>query len=213
MLDSKLRPLIDPYLFQTARFFQKRGFSAGQITMIGFCLSALTIITLWMGSFFWGLLFIIGNRALDGVKRTLSRLTQPDVIDNNEKTYQENSFDRFFGIITDSFFYAGVPLGFALYHPAANGAGASFLLFALLLSGVSFLAATAVTAQDNTKTDSLGKTLFYSLGGLMEKSETLFFFMLMCLFPMFFDSLAVFLGVLYCFGVTMRIFAARIMLR
>jgi phosphatidylglycerophosphate synthase len=93
-------------------------------------------------------------------------------------------------IALDFLFYASIPLAFAVAEPSANALAAAVLLAAFIGTGSSFLA-FAVLAAKRGMTDlaTPGKS-FYFLGGLTEATETLAFFVAMCLWPQHFALLA-----------------------
>lgn len=212
MFDSSLRPLIDPYLYRTAVIFRARGFSNTQIIFAGILIALIEVIVLSSGLFFFAFLLVVANRALNDIEKHMAHFHQPDVIDNNAPT-DRSDFNYFFSVIADYVFYAGVPLGFALNHPGANGGAAAFLLFALILSGISALAFSATAANHGINMQAQKKGATYTQNGLGKTSEIIGAFSLMCLFPMFFDTLAILLALLYCIRAGGRMFAARLLLR
>jgi phosphatidylglycerophosphate synthase len=118
------------------------------------------------------------SRLFDGLDGAVARQTQPT--------------DRggFLDITLDFIFYAAVVLAFALADPAANALAAAALLAGFMGTGSSFLAFAVIAAKRQmSKPMSIGKS-FYFLGGLTEGTETLVFFVAMCLWPAQFALLA-----------------------
>jgi phosphatidylglycerophosphate synthase len=89
----------------------------------------------------------------------------------------------------DFFFYATVPLGFAMAAPE-NAQAAAVLICAFVGTGSSFLAFAVIAAKRGMQADAFpSKGIFY-LGGLTEGFETIVVFTLMCLWPAWFVPLA-----------------------
>jgi hypothetical protein len=98
-----------------------------------------------------------------------------------------------------------VVLGFALADPARNSLAAAFLIFSFVGTGSSFLA-YAIMAERRSLTDQrLPNKGFYYLGGLAEGTETIIFFMIICLFPDLFPVLAWIFGVICLLATAARI--------
>ena len=133
---------------------------------------------LWVNAFGLALLAILLNRLADGLDGAVARATQPT--------------DRgaFLDIALDFFFYATIPLGFALADPGHNALPAAMLITAFVGTGSSFLAFAVMAGKRGLEPDAYpSKGLFY-LGGLTEGFETVAMFCLMCLFPQAFPTLA-----------------------
>jgi phosphatidylglycerophosphate synthase len=99
----------------------------------------------------------------------------------------------------------GVDGAVALADPA-NALAASFLVFSFMGTGASFLAYAAVAAKRRVSV-APSKTFFY-LGGLTEGTETILCFVLMCLFPAAFATIAWIFGALCWITTATRVVAA-----
>ena len=87
-------------------------------------------------------------------------------------------------------FYGGIVLAFAFAAPRANALPAAVLLMSFIGTATSFLAfATLAAKRGITSVRYPGKS-FYFLGGLTEATETLLFFILMCVWPRWFAYFA-----------------------
>jgi hypothetical protein len=96
-----------------------------------------------------------------------------------------------------------------LADPEANGAAGAFLLTSFYFNGTSFLGYAILAEKRQTTTAAQGsKSLYYS-NGLLEGSETIGFFVLICLFPTLFPLFAWVFGTLCFVTATLRILAAR----
>lgn len=190
MLDKAIRHKIDPALDKIGKLLAKKGMGANQITLAGFALIPFILYLLSQEYYGFALGLILLNRLLDGLDGAVARVSKP------------TDLGGFLDISCDFLFYACVPLGFALANPLENGVAAAFLLFAFIGSGTSFLA-FAIIAEKRGNREGLPETpnpnqlkSFYYLGGLTEGSETIFFFVLICLFPHYFVILAVIFAIL-----------------
>jgi phosphatidylglycerophosphate synthase len=177
MIDATLLPPLRAVLDAPARALLARGVSADQVTLAGFCIGLLALPALWLGWYGVALGLILANRLADGLDGIMARQVGPT--------------DRgaFLDIALDFFFYASVPLGFALAAPE-NALAAAVLICAFVGTGSSFLAFAVIAAKRGMQAQAFpSKGIFY-LGGLTEGFETIMVFVLMCLFPAWFVPLA-----------------------
>ena len=178
MLDSFAQRLIEPVLSRVARRLVALKVTANQLTLAGFAIGLLAAALIAQDAYGAGLVLLLVSRLCDGLDGAVARQTQPT--------------DRggFLDITLDFIFYAAVVLAFALADPAANALAAAALLAGFMGTGSSFLAFAVVAAKRQmSKPMSPGKS-FYFLGGLTEGTETLGFFVAMCLWPAQFALLA-----------------------
>ena len=96
----------------------------------------------------------------------------------------------FLDISLDFLFYASIPLAFAVAEPTTNALPAAALLAAFIGTGSSFLAFATLAAKRGMDNLAYPDKSFYFLGGLTEATETLAFFVAMCLWPAHFATLA-----------------------
>ena len=136
---------------------------------------ALPLLALELYS--WALLVILFNRLLDGLDGAVARETKI------------TDCGGFLDITLDFIFYAAVVLGFALSAPA-NALPAATLLFAFMGTGSSFLAFAIMAGKRGIENPVYHHKSLYYLGGLTEGSETIALFVLMCLWPAGFATLA-----------------------
>ncbi len=179
MLDAALQPLQRRALTPVARFMVARGVSADSATLTGFALGVMALIFIVNEAYLAALAFILLNRLFDGLDGAIARLTRPT--------------DRgaFLDIALDFFFYATVPLGFAVADPAANALPAAVVITAFVGTGSSFLAFAVIAAQRGLPASAFtGKGIHY-LSGLTEGTETIAFFVAICLFPGYFGAIAI----------------------
>ncbi|MEX0372469.1 CDP-alcohol phosphatidyltransferase family protein [Spiribacter roseus] len=179
MLDAALQPLQRRALTPIARFMVARGIGACTATLTGFAMGIIALLFIANGVYLAGLSFILLNRLLDGLDGAIARLTRPT--------------DRgaFLDIALDFFFYATVPLSFAVADPAANALPAAVVITAFVGTGSSFLAFAVIAAQRGLPASAFtGKGIHY-LSGLTEGTETIAFFVAICLFPGYFGEIAI----------------------
>lgn len=178
MLDSFAQGLIEPVLSRLARRLVALKVTANQLTLAGFAIGLLAAALIAQGAYRAGLLLLLLSRLCDGLDGAVARQTQPT--------------DRggFLDITLDFIFYAAVVLAFAFADPDANALAAAALLAGFMGTGSSFLAFAVMAAKRQVSKPMTGGKSFYFLGGLTEGTETLGFFVAMCLWPAQFALLA-----------------------
>ncbi len=178
MLDRFATRLIQPPVTRLANALARHGISANQISFTGFALGLVAAVLIAQQAYWAGLVGILASRLCDGLDGAVARATQPT--------------DRggFLDITLDFLFYAAIPLAFAFADPAANALPAAVLLGAFMGTGSSFLAFAVIAAKRNIASMAYPDKSFYFLGGLTEATETLGFFVAMCVWPQHFAALA-----------------------
>ena len=178
MIDRQTTALIRPALEGLARQLVRLGISADALTFAGLAVGWAAAGAIALQAFWLGAALILVSRLFDGLDGAVARATTPT--------------DRggFLDISLDFLFYPAIPLAFAIADPAANALAAAVLLAAFVGTGTCFLAFATIAAKRSlTSVDYPGKS-FYFLGGLTEATETLAFFIAMCLWPQHFAPLA-----------------------
>lgn len=171
MLDKHVVPLIKPPLRQAAVGLAARGLNADYVTIVGFVIGLFCVLALAFGHFYLALVFLLLNRLADGIDGELARLVEP------------TDAGGFLDISLDFIFYAMFPLGFALVDPVNNALPAAVLIASFVGTGASFLAFSSMASKHDMEHPEFGyKGLFY-LDGLVEGTETVVCFALMCLLP------------------------------
>lgn len=178
MFDRVLNNALQRPLKRLAGALVRRGWRADQVTWVGFALGLCAVPLIALGHTHWALLAMALNRLADGLDGSIARLTQPT--------------DRgaFLDISLDFLFYASIPLAFAVANPADHALPAAVLLAAFMGTGSSFLAFAVLAAKRGLQDLATPGKSFYFLGGLTEATETLAFFVAMCLWPAHFATLA-----------------------
>lgn len=197
MLDAKVRPWIDGPLNRAGVALAEQGISAHEVTLFGLFMGLLAAGMLAVG--LPGVLALVPlliGRLADGVDGAVARATG------------KTDFGGLLDIVCDFAFYAAIPLAFALRDPG-NAAAAAFLLAAFYINGASFLGYAIMAEKRGIETRAQGEKSLYYSAGLLEGTETIVFFVLVCLWPGAFVPLAVIFGLLCLFTTGARLMLAR----
>lgn len=197
MLDAKIRPLIDGPLNKAGIALANRGIAAHEVTFFGLFMGLLAAAMLAIG--LPGLLALVPlalGRLADGLDGAVARATAP------------SDFGGYLDILCDFVFYAAIPLAFA-FRADANATAAAFLLAAFYINGASFLGFAIMAEKRGITTEAQGKKSLYYSAGLLEGTETIVFFVALCLWPDAFRPLAVIFGTLCLFTTGARAMLAR----
>ena len=198
MLDGIARRIVQPGLDRLATAVARR-MTADQVTLAGagFGLLAGAMIAYgWPGLAVFALL---ASRIADGLDGAVARLRG------------KTDFGGVLDIACDFVFYAAIPLGFVLADPAGNGAAGAALLAAFYVNAATFLGYAILAEKRGMETQARGEKSVYFTVGLMEGTETIGFFVLMCLWPAGFVLLAwVFAGLCLVTAVARLRLAARV---
>ena len=185
--------LIAPVSEVIADQLKRIGITPDAVTLTGFCIGMAAVPMLWSGRFTSALLLILFNRICDGLDGALARRTSP------------SDAGAFLDITLDFIFYSAIIFGFALADPPRNGLWAALLIFSFVGTGSSFLAFAIMAAKHGiTSSTDQTKSMYY-LEGLTEGTETILFFILICLFPNYFPQLAVLFSMLCGITTTTRV--------
>ena len=177
MLDSKLRPLIDPPLNAIGRTLAGVGVSANALTFAGLAVGLGGALAIAQGLLTLGLALILANRVLDGLDGAVARVRGPTPLGG------------YFDIVADFAFYVSIPLAFGVWDPALT-LPALALVASFVLTGVSFLAFAVIAAERGISTKAHGKKSFFYSTGLAEGTETIAVFIAMCVWPEYFPYIA-----------------------
>jgi phosphatidylglycerophosphate synthase len=196
VLDARLRRLIDPPLDRLSAPLAAHGLSANAITVGGFAIGLAAVAAIAWRAYLLGLALLLLNRLCDGLDGAVAR--RRGLTD----------LGGFLDIVLDFLIYSAVPFAFALADPTANALPAAFLIFSFIGTGSSFLAYAIMAAKRGVATELRGRKSLYYLGGLTEGTETIFAFVLACLWPALFPWIALIFGLLCWLTTATRIAAA-----
>lgn len=197
MLDGVMRQMIDPALGRWGRRLAGLGWSADAVTVIGLGLGLSAALLIALGAPGWlAVLPLLAGRLADGLDGAIARAGQA------------SDFGGFLDIVADFMFYGAVPLAFALRDPA-QAVAAAFLLVSFYVNGASFLAYAVLAAKRGMETRGRGEKSLYFTAGLLEGTETIVFFAVICLWPQWFAPLAWVFGGLCFVTAGARVMLAR----
>ncbi len=197
MLDAAMRKLIDPPLNRLGLAAAQRGISADAVTLAGLALGLLAAGIIALGAPLLALVPLALSRVADGLDGAVARATQ------------KSDFGGYLDITCDFIFYGAIPMGFVWMNPSENGAAGAFLLASFYANGASFLGYAILAEKAKMATDARGIKSLYFTGGLLEGTETIAFFVALCIWPNLFPILSWIFGSLCFVTATSRILLAR----
>jgi len=197
MLDSRIRPLIDPPLNAIGKGLARFGITANQVTIAGAVIGIGAGVAIGCRYYLFGLALLLLSRILDGLDGAVARATS------------QSDFGGYLDIVSDFAFYVAVPVGFG-FSAIANLPFAMILIASFTLTGISFLAYAVMAAKAGRETDAHGKKSFFYNTGLAEGTETITAFVLMCLLPQYFAVIATIYSVMCMITVIQRTIAAKV---
>ena len=195
MFDVALRRLVDPALIRVAAWVSGARISANALTISGAILGLGAAVCITQSHFAAALVFIVLNRIFDGLDGAIARINGP------------TELGGYLDILCDYVIYLSVPVAFAWIDPA-NQMPALILVASFTLTAVSFLAFAAIAARQPTDGGTHEPKAFIYSTGLMEGGETIAFFLLFCLFPAYFPTLAIVFAALCLLTVAQRMVLA-----
>ena len=196
MLDAAARRLFDPALNHWGRRIAARGISANGVTFVGLGLGLVAALLIALGAPFLSLVPLMLSRLADGLDGAVARATV------------KTDFGGYLDICADFLFYGAIPLAFVVSDPAANGAAGAFLLTSFYFNGTSFLGYAILAEKRRMETRAQGEKSLYYSNGILEGTETILFFVALCLFAQAFAPLAWTFGALCFASGTLRLWGA-----
>ena len=176
MIDHKILPLQHNLLAPLANWIARKA-TADQITCVAFGFGILAFVSICLGAYGVGLFFILVNRLGDGLDGMVARINGP------------TQRGAYFDIVFDFAFYALIPLGFAVSQNEF-ALPAAVLIASFIGTGSAFLAFAVIAEKLKIRAKEFPSKGIYYLGGLTEGFETIMAFVLMCLFPHWFSTIA-----------------------
>lgn len=197
MLDARMRTLIDPPLNAVGRSLARTGLTADGVTLIGLALGLIAALTIALGNPLLALIPLLLSRIADGLDGAVARATQ------------KTDFGGYLDIAADFLFYGAIPFAFVVMDPTANGLAGAYLLTSFYFNGTSFLGYAILAEKHDMQTAAQGQKSLYYSNGLLEGTETILFFVILCLLPTWFVPLAWIFGTA-CFATgLLRVYGAR----
>ncbi len=199
MLDRHLRPVIDPPLNQMGRVIARNGGTADGVTLLGLAVGLGAAACIVAGEFALALVLVLASRLADGLDGAVARASKP------------SDFGGYLDITSDFLFYGAIPAAFILHDPGVNGAAGAVLLVSFYFNGATFLGFALLAERRAMRSDAHGVKTLYFTGGLLEGTETILFFVLLCLLPQYFAPLAwVFAGLCFLTAFSRLLLAAKV---
>ena len=196
MLDAPARRLIDPVLNRMGRTIARLGGTANGMTFLGLALGLFAAALIAVGEPEWSLVPLLLSRLADGLDGAVARATA------------KTDFGGYLDICADFLFYGAIPFAFVLCNPQANGAAGAFLLMAFYFNGTSFLGYAILAEKHKLTSTAQGEKSLYYSNGFLEGTETILFFVALCLFATSFAPLAWGFGALCLASGVLRLWAA-----
>ncbi|NKB51516.1 MAG: CDP-alcohol phosphatidyltransferase family protein [Rhizobiaceae bacterium] len=182
MFDKSVRAVIDPLLDRIARSLAEYGATPNGVTWLGFALGVAAAVSIAFNSYYWGLALMLASRLCDGLDGAVARA------DSSHRGATD--LGGFLDIVLDFAFYGIIPFAFILADPTNNALAGGLLLLVFYANGASFLTFALMLEKRGLEGRERGsKSLVYT-AGLAEATETIFVFMLFCLFPDWFSVIA-----------------------
>ena len=200
MFDAALVARLKSPLSRIAKPLVQRGVTANQLTWIGFGIGVLGALAVSLDALEWALACLLLNRLLDGLDGAVARASTP------------TDAGAFLDIVLDFLIYSLYPLAFALRDPS-DALAAAFLIFSFVATGTTFLAFSIFAKARGLENSRLKEKSIYYLEGLTEGFETLLVLCAMCLFPGWFQIIAMGFGGLCLVTASMRIHRGFTLLR
>jgi len=178
MLDGAARTIIDPPLGYAGRVLARWGIGANAMTLAGLAVGLFAAIAIGIGSY-WEALWLIGlSRLADGLDGAIARARGP------------TDFGGYLDVAADFLFYGAIAFAFVVADPSVNAVPGAFLLLGFYFNCATFLGYAIVAEKRDMQTEDRGSKSLYFTGGLLEGTETIAVFIVMCLRPDWFWWLA-----------------------
>ena len=195
MIDRYLIPPLHRLLNKPGQWIAARSITANQVTLIGFIIGMLALPLLAVGAFELALIAILFNRIADGLDGAVARCTET------------TDAGGFLDIVLDFIFYQAVVVGFILNSPHEHLLPGLFLMLSFVGTGTSFLAFAVLASKRGVDNPHYPNKSMYYMGGLAEGFETFAVFIVLCLLPQHFGTIAWLFGGVCWVTTTTRIWA------
>jgi phosphatidylglycerophosphate synthase len=198
MLDGWARRVIDPGLNRAGGILAARGVTADGVTMTGLALGLAAAGLIAVGHMGWlALILLLASRVADGLDGAVARV------------HGRTDFGGFLDIGCDFLFYGAIPMAFVLRDPDANAVAGAFLLMTFYANGATFLGYAILAEKRGMVTAGRGEKSLYFTAGLLEGTETIVLFAVLCIWPALFAPLVWGFGVLCLVTALARVLLAR----
>jgi len=178
MLDGAMRKIIDPPLGAVGRVLARWGISANAMTLAGLVAGLFGALSIAIGTPSEAIWLILLSRVGDGLDGAIARATT------------KTDYGGYLDIAADFLFYGAIPTAFIIAEPAANAVPGAVLLLAFYFNCATFLGYSVMAERRRLTTSARGAKSLYFTGGLLEGTETVVFFVVICIWPGWFGPLA-----------------------
>jgi phosphatidylglycerophosphate synthase len=183
MLDRTLRRVLDPWLDRLARPLARAGIAPLTVTALGCGCGVAAAGAVALGHGGVGAALLLAGRLADGLDGAVARAAG-----------RAGPVGGFADIVADLLVWALLVFAFAVADPVANALAAAWLAAAFIATAATFLAHAVLVAQRGGA-PSPDKS-FRHASGLAEGTETIAFFLLVCIVPDWFAVAAWVFGAL-----------------
>lgn len=174
-----MRRRIDPGLDAVGKRLAAQGVTADAVTLAGLALGLAAAAVIALGGPGWvALVPLLASRVADGLDGAVARARG------------KSDFGGYLDIVCDFVFYAAIPMAFVLRDPGANAVAGAFLLASFYVNGTTFLGYAVLAEKRGMETRARGEKSLYYTAGLLEGTETIGFFVVLCVIPSAFAPLA-----------------------
>jgi len=178
MLDGKMRKIIDGPLNAAGVQLAKTGISANGVTFAGAVIGLVAAAAIALSSLHLAIWLILISRIADGLDGAVARATR------------KTDFGGYYDIVADFLFYGAIPMAFVVLDPTTNGIAGAVLLLSFYFNGGTFLGYAILAEKHELSTQQRGSKSLYFSTGLLEGTETIAFFVILCVWPQHFSLLA-----------------------
>lgn len=174
MLDNALRRFKDRLLDPMARSLPTVAPIA--ITLIALVMGLVGIILLTQQYYGWGLICWLLNRLLDGLDGAVARVHQ-----------RQSDWGGYVDILSDYVVYAGFPVALVIGTPSSGGyLSLAFLLACFYVNTASWMYLAAILEKRKHGARATGELTTITMpAGLMGGAETIIFYSLFLLWPLY----------------------------
>ena len=203
MLDGVMRQIVGPGLDRAGLVLARRGARPDTISYLGLAAGLVAAALIALGWPAWtAILPLLLGRLADGLDGAVARA-------RGLSDWGLSDWGGYLDIVCDMIFYAAIPLAFVIRDADANGLAGAFLLATFYINGATFLGYAALAAKAGLQTTRRGIKTLYFTAGLLEGTETIAFFVFICLWPTAFPTAAAIFGILCLVTALSRILNAR----
>ncbi len=197
MLDGVMRQIVGPGLDRAGAELARRGHRPDTITYLGLSAGLVAAGLIACGAPAWSaILPLLVGRLADGLDGAVARAKGL------------SDWGGYVDIVCDMIFYAAIPLAFVWHDPNSNGLAGAFLLATFYINGATFLGYAVLAAKAGLQSTRRGIKTLYFTAGLLEGTETIAFFVLICIWPDVFPVAAAIFGALCLVTAVARILNA-----